>query len=259
LVTAGLGAANHHEAALRVETQARNGGFENILVATNQNIGDLCPSIASKLPGLLHEKNPGFGYWAYKPELILEAFSQVRARNCGVLWVDAGCEINMNYLSRQRLRLYMLIARFQGAVVFELRTPETHFTKKIVRDLFPSAMNVRPNSQVQATWFFLYGEKGQKIARTWLEVVLLGEEFIDSKFDSSQEDSDFIAPRNDQSIFSLICKDIGIRPLRSSPPTGSGTKLISRVRAYTFPIWVSRNRSGQSIINRKSLRQTILS
>lgn len=251
LVTAGLGAVNHHEAALRVAVQAQKGGFENFLVADNKNIVSLCPSIDSTLPGLLRENNPGFGYWAYKPELILQAFSQSQVSSHGVLWVDAGCELNINFLSRQRLRLYMLIARFQGAAVFQLNTPEAYFTKKVVRDLFPLAMKVRSHSQIQATWLFLYGKKGRKIARIWLDTVLRGEKFIDSEFDASLEHSEFVAPRNDQSIFSLICKELGIRPLPSRPPTGLGTTLISRLRAYTYPIWVSRNRSGQSIMKDK--------
>lgn len=251
VVTAGLGSTNHHEAALRIKMQAQNGGFENFLVASNKNIDYLCPLINSVHPGLLHENNLGFGFWAYKPELILHAFSRSNLSNCGVLWMDAGCELNINFLSKLRMRLYMVIARFQGAAVFELNTPEAHFTKKAVRDLFPFAMNVRQKSQVQATWLFLYGKKGRELAKKWLDTVLIGEDLINSEFISSEEHSDFIAPRNDQSIFSLLCKSEGIRPLPSLPPTGMGTSLLSRLRAYTYPIWVSRNRSGQSIIRRK--------
>ncbi len=249
LVTAGLGAVNHAEAATRVKAQAELAGFENILVATNENIIDLCPLINSYFPNLLSANNSGYGFWSYKPELLLHAFSRNQTLKSGVLWVDAGCEINLNFFSSLRLRLYMLIARVQGAAIFELKTPEKFFTKKVVGDLFPMAAQIRPYSQVQATWFLLHGETGRRIAKRWLEVILQGEIFVNSSFNSEEEIVGFVAPRNDQSIFSLICKEEGIRPLISTPPTGRGDSRIARLRAHSYPIWVSRNRSGSSIKN----------
>ena len=147
------------------------------------------------------------------------------------------------------MRWYMLVARIQGAVVFTLKTPEHQFTKKKVMELFPTLTASDYGNQIQATWFMLFGKKGARIASRWLEIMLDDKSYFDDTFDVIEEHSAFISSRHDQSIFSLVCKDEGIIPMLFPPPSGVGGAK-SRFRANFFPIWASRNRSGNSTIRK---------
>jgi hypothetical protein len=63
---------------------------------------------------------------------------------------------------------------------------------------------------------------------------------------SESEHIKFIGHRSDQSAFSLITKKYGYRPSKLNLP--NGVSLKSRIRGLTEPIWISRNRTGQTII-----------
>lgn len=247
IVTAGLGHQNFIDAASRVANQAKVAGFPNIFVLDSGNIDANCPKLLMRYPDIFSSKIPGFGYWSYKPEIVLTFLSQPNNSNRGVIWVDGGCELNMNPFTRLRMRFYMNIAKVQGAVVFSLNTPERLFTKRKVLNLFPALSPRKMRNQIQATWFMLYGKKGEAIAQKWLDIVLNDLEFIDSSFEPHLEDIDFVAPRNDQSIFSLICKEAGVIPLFYPPTNGVGG-ITTRIRSIFHPIWVSRNRSGETLI-----------
>ena len=249
VVTAGLGATNFVDAARRVESQAILGGFENVVRVTAEDLDSFCPIIKSTYPEIFNVDIPGFGFWAYKPESLLNELKKGAGLKRGVIWVDSGCELNLNWFTRIRMRWYMLVARFQGAVVFALRTPEHQFTKKKVLNLFPRLATSDSGNQIQATWFMLFGERGTHIASRWLEIMIADKSYFDDTFDRFEEQAEFIDSRHDQSIFSLLCNDEGIIPMLLPPPSGIGGAR-SRFRAYFFPIWASRNRSGESVIYR---------
>jgi hypothetical protein len=251
VLTAGLGADNFVDAARRVESQALKGGFERVIRVTEESLVDSCPITIAAYPELFNQSNSGFGFWAYKPEILLQELSNQPLSKGGVIWVDSGCELNLNKITRVRLRWYMLVARVQGATVFTLDTPELHFTKKRVFALFPSINPLSSGKQIQATWFFLSGKRGKAIATRWLEIVLADKTFFDDTFDRSEEHPTFITPRHDQSIFSLVCKEKRIIPMFLPPTSGLGSRK-TQFRAHFHPIWASRNRTGKSIIHPRS-------
>lgn len=247
LVTAGLGDLRFSEAANRVARQAKSGGFKNVFVLEAANLSRTCPRLLSRYPNIFSSDTPGYGYWSYKPEVLLNHLTMNSKGSSGVIWVDSGCELNLNIITRIRLRIYMLIARFQGALVFSLKTPEKYYTKRSVLNLFPPFSDSKMEFQIQATWFMLFGKKGEAIAREWLDTILIDLSLFDSNFDLNVEDPQFVAPRNDQSIFSMVCKQAGVRPLIYPPPARAHSK-ISKVRCFFHPIWVARNRSGQTVV-----------
>ena len=61
------------------------------------------------------------------------------------------------------------------------------------------------------------------------------------------ESQDFIIHRYDQSIFSLLAKSLGYTPITDTPP-GQTNSFRGKMRAFFFPFWWARNRTGQSII-----------
>ena len=83
----------------------------------------------------------------------------------------------------------------------------------------------------------------------WLALILESEENFNLLESPGGEIPGFIEHRYDQSIFSLVCKNNGIKPmmLRPTPGMGSWKTLL---RAVFQPIWTSRNRTGISSIPR---------
>jgi hypothetical protein len=249
LVTAGLGEQNFQDAAERVVSQAKGlKMFSECLVLSDVNVEKNAFQITDRYPGLFSSSNWGYGYMTYKPAALLNLMDGTFGKFSGAVWVDAGCEIYPSYLNLIRFRYFILIAKRRGIACFTLDTPEYQYTKRELFDFFEVPDPISYGSQIQATWFLVYGEKGKRIMREWLECILENEEKFN--FDvSSDEYSDFIQHRNDQSIFSMVCKRNNIIPMRLKPTPGCGS-WRTLLRGFFHPIWTSRNRSGVTTIPR---------
>jgi hypothetical protein len=70
--------------------------------------------------------------------------------------------------------------------------------------------------------------------------------FLDFSNEGKNESEYFIEHRFDQSIFSMVLKSFGIRPLARYVPV-DGHSLKSQFRGLFHPIWTSRNRYGNTI------------
>jgi hypothetical protein len=165
----------------------------------------------------------------------------------GSIWVDAGCELYLTPITLLRLKYWMAVAKRRGVVCFNLGTPESAYTKRELFSHFGFEDTQNLGAQIQATWFIVYGEKGKAIMREWLECILIGESKFNFDHGVNGEIPGFVEHRNDQSIFSMVCKKNGIKPIRLKPTPGRGSwKTLTR--AFFHPIWTSRNRGGVSTI-----------
>ncbi len=184
---------------------------------------------------------------SYKSEIIHQALTGYWGNFQGVVWVDAGCEICVNPISNHRFSNFKRKASKLGGAVFTLKTHEVDFTKRILFQRFPELNPNDRTPQIQTTFLFLAGERGLQIARKWLEITLERIEYSDESLSPGGEVPTFQAHRHDQSIFSLVCKSEKLIPMRYTPATGTNS-LIGKIRALSHPIWVSRNRTGKSVI-----------
>ena len=174
LITAGFSPESMVEAAKRVESQAANiYPFERIMRDANENIKTQCPKLTEKYPAELSDLTPGFGYAAWKTELIYNALRGDFGPCDGVVWVDAGCEINSTLLTRFKFKRTLAKASKTGHAAFALKTPEMNFTKNAVLKLFPDAVPIQPEIQYQATYFILHGESGLKISEAIFNLVYI--------------------------------------------------------------------------------------
>jgi hypothetical protein len=112
---------------------------------------------------------------------------------------------------------------------------------------FPLINPQESGNQIQSTWLIAYGPKGRKVIDEWLSLVLENEENFNLLESPQGEFPEFVEHRYDQSIFSLVCKANGIRPMKLRPTPGVGS-WKTLCRAFFHPIWTSRNRNGKTSI-----------
>lgn len=242
LVTASFGGLNFHDAAQRVIKQGENLNlFDSYIHVHEENLSEFAPRTLINYRKLLNSSIPGYGYFAWKPEIIDTVFKLYP--DCGVVYIDAGCELNHKLIAKMRLRWFLKIAS-KGTFLHVLKYSEKSHTKKKVLEHFKLNSIDSSSPQFQATWFMLSGIKGREIAKSWADASLLDLNMIDdSRF---AEDSEFVAHRHDQSIFSCVLKSMKIKPNRHRPCFRPLTPL-SRINCYLHPIWSARNKSGESI------------
>jgi hypothetical protein len=257
LVTAGLGSNDFEGAARRVAIGAeRYPCINRTVVLTTENIGELCPEVNSTYGHLLRTDVRGFGFMAWKAEVVYSVLEQSMkesgSTDVGVIWADAGCEVFYSTLAHIRLHRLMNAARNSNLAFFTLKTTEIAYSKPRLLDFLALSEAQRYSEQRQTTCFFIYGETGLRFARKWLDVTLLGQWTVDESI-SEPVSADFVAHRHDQSVFSSLSKSMKLGQEFQTPPTNFRNTLRG-LRALTWPIWVARNRTPSSIIRIKTSR-----
>lgn len=246
LITAGLGSFEFEAAAERVKSQSKSlYDWEQQIAVTEKNISEYCPTSVLKYSAVLNPETVGYGFMVWKSEIVFRSLNGEFGPCDGVVWVDAGCEVVSNPLSRLRLRKHMYQAKKYGAEVFSLKTPEASYTKRDLFHEFSEIDSYDISPQIQTTNFYLYGNLGLEIARKWFEVAMRSQSFIDESPSTRKEIPDFITHRHDQSIFSLCCKSTKNFHEFHALTSGTGSRK-ALVKGFITPFWASRNRSGSS-------------
>jgi hypothetical protein len=248
VLTSGMGSEDFEAAAARVVSQAtRLPGVTRAIAVTTKDLPEVCPKTTEMYGHLQNRAHRGWGYWAYKSEIIARAFEGYWGDFDGYIWIDSGCEVFVNPISAQRFLRFKQRALQTGASVFTLKTPESLYTKNLLFREFSDLNPSDSTDQIQNTFYLLSGDKGKKIANRWLKTTLISTSHSDDSISVETEPIGFVRNTGDQSVFSLVCKSEGVTPMKYTPATGSNS-YIGKIRALSHPIWVSRNRTGSSII-----------
>lgn len=234
LVTFGSG-AQWEPALVRLGNQARDvPEISNYYAFREQDI----PGFGSR-EKLHTEKHPrGFGLWFWKPRIIKEAFRL--KENCdGVIYLDAGCEINNDSRALTRLADYLQIAAMRGGVAFELPFLERLWShpqcvRKIVGEI--------PPWQKQIAGGILFLSNSQQIREVldeWEYFVNL-EDFglLTLDNESLQAAGDFREHRHDQSILSLLWHKKKLPTI----PDESFWHPNWKAQGKRYPIWATRSK-----------------
>lgn len=250
LITAGLGSENFEASAQRVARSARRFSIlEHVVALNTEETIQLCSEVRAKYSCQFKSEVRGFGFMAWKAEVVDKALRGHFGEVDGVLWVDGGCEIYPSLWTEKKLKKILKSAERSGLYAFTLDTPEYRYTKKFLLDKYLDVPNILNSPQIQTTWFALYGTVGRRISAEWKSRTLEDFRNLDTSPSPQGEYKGFIENRYDQSIFSLVCKSLGVKPAANFNVSG-GNGFFSLIRALRYPIWASRNRTGQSIIPR---------
>jgi hypothetical protein len=248
LLTAGFFPDEIVSAAKRTESQARRlFPFTRVIRLSVDNVRDYCPKVTSKYPEKFSYDTPFYGFSAWKIEAINNALQGEYGECDGVVWVDAGCEINPSLITKAKFRRALKLTSLQGHLVFALKTPEIKFTKKKAFELFPRAIGIDGDIQYQATYFILYGKDGLKIIDQMFNIIYNDLNILDPGILEANESDELVLPKCEQSILSLALKSLPRVTSMKVPPAGN-RGFVSELRALFAPVWLSRNRTGDSII-----------
>lgn len=197
----------------------------------------------------IHSNKRGFGYWIWKPFLILKCLEEMKEGE-GLLYLDGGCHLNLNEASILKLKNYFHIAENKGMLVTQLydgqfgfeSLTEKSWTKKELLDLLEVSEPDRNSGQFQSGIIFVINNSdNRKLIARWLELcktsnygLLTGKSLVEQNY------STFIEHRFDQSIFSALAKNRGIASFRDETYWESSWQTDG----HDFPIWAIRNTTG---------------
>jgi hypothetical protein len=166
--------------------------------------------------------NPrGFGYWAWKPFVILKALESVRP-GAIVLYADSGCSIKNGREAHEAFREYTekVRAHPKHRVVFRSGWVEREWTKMDLAEHMGCSTDdsVMASGQIIATFsVWMNTEENKALLRTWLGLALRdGGHFVTDAPSVLPNHPDFKEHRHDQSIFSLLIKTLGAHVLDES-------------------------------------------
>lgn len=188
--------------------------------------------------------NPrGWGYWIWKSFVTLKLLTQI-GDNDIIVYMDAGCQLNINDRSLSRLQNYVDIVSNSpyGILSFSLRYfTDSRFTKMDVAQTL-DATEFMDSKQLVG---------GVYVVRKCDHVLSLFNEFYD--ICSSQnyhliDDSpsvatnapDFQEHRHDQSVFSLLRKKRGTEIIEDE--TFWGPPFFDWKQGHIYPIWARRRK-----------------
>ena len=210
----------------RITTQAKEIGFspDRILAMTER---DLSAEFTTAMQNHLVKGSRGYGYWCWRPEVVLRALSKMNDGEI-MLYADAGCHLNLRGLPR--LREYLKIVDESEMLAFQARSllgtaqydPKHHFnpiwqwTKGDVIDYF-GARDCREilSSGQYSGGVFLVKKTPRTVAfyEKYLSIALAHFNFFDDSPSATPNLPGFREHRHDQAVFTLLCKQSGVKTL----------------------------------------------
>lgn len=179
--------------------------FDDAFVWSEENLSE---NFRSEFREILKENVKGYGFWVWKPQVILQALQRLEDGD-SLVYLDSGSHIVAT--GRERLEHYFDLARQHpsGILAFQMNLPEKNWTKRdLVDHLLPDHDGEILNSgQVQAGAVVISKRKqSERFIARWLEVIRAKPNLIDDSPSRSEEFENFVAHRHDQSVFSILAK-----------------------------------------------------
>ena len=218
------------ETLKRVGKQAKESGFFEQVFLYDEH--SLSVSFREKFKDKLILGSRGYGYWVWKPYVILETLKKI-PENAVLLYMDAGCHINPkgkgqfeNFVNR--------VKAHQGILAFQLGGDciERYWTKGDLFDFFNirDKLEITNSNQIAATTFFICNtDSNYRFIAEWMSVF---DHFhlVDDTPSITPNLDGFIENRHDQSAFSILAKLRGIDTLSISLMEQSDKNVIWAMR-----------------------------
>lgn len=184
------------------------------------NETDLPEELFSPFGDMLKADVRGYGYWVWKPYIILDALKQIEDGDI-LLYLDVGCHLN----SRGKMRFldYCEIVKqhSSGFLVSNAgkKRLERIWTKGDLFDFMDvrDRMDITDTSQLQAGAIFIRKDPNTvTLIEKWMEIGLKHFNLLDDSPSQSIDMEGFQEHRHDQSILSILLKLHGayVIPLR---------------------------------------------
>ncbi len=203
----------------RIRQQAEAMGCYDHIVVADQSYLNI--DFREKFKDKLKPNVRGYGYWCWKPQVILQLLEQIEDGDI-IQYTDAGCHLNKAGMARLLEYFELANASDTGILAFAAVPPTFHDESISLPDLSDYRwckadlfhhMNVYDDDSITRTPTVTAGiifikkcEQSQKIIREWLSVMSSSFELLDDSPSGASNFPGFIEHRHDQSIFSILCK-----------------------------------------------------
>jgi len=249
-ITAGVGSKSFEEAAIRLVEQVEAFNiFDKTYAVLTDELHEICPDLFEWFPKDEISDIKGYGWYAWKSAISLAALSGRWGDFDGIAYFDSGCEFFLSRPSKKRLLKYIAEANKNGHCFFSIETPEICYTKRDLFEYFPKISTADRTNQFQSGSWFLSKSTALEFIPKWNEVVWVAPHQVDESQSTLIENSEFLVHRYDQSVFSLLAKTMSLNAFGEIPPGRSGS-FQYYFRAFFYPFWWSRNRTGKTSIPR---------
>jgi hypothetical protein len=246
-VVFGDGSVDFKEAAQRLGKQANNLEiFTDVCVLDSISLSQLSIRYKQDLAKITSLTHYPLYYRAIKPWAILYFMEDSGKKYDVVFYIDAGCELPNNIVSKLRLKKIIKKVYKYGAIAECTGYKESAYSRKNLIDAFEPLFSNDNIGQIQSTWsMFKNTSENIKFMLEWIEL-------SDPKYNYWQDpvgdelndqNPDFIENRWDQSIFSLLYKKYHF-PLKNTFWEYGGK--FGKLRGLSIPIQATRNKTGKS-------------
>lgn len=248
----------------RLARQAKSLNIFNDIYMFTEN--DLVVDFREHFKEKLIPGSRGYGYWSWKPEVMLMALDRIQDGDC-LLYIDAGCHLNNR--GKQRLLEYFKILEQEeiGIVAFKAIQPTEDNSslvydgrklfdqpnyRWIKGDLFdyfgmkdnPSVVN---DQAIGAGVIFVRKcDRAIRIIKEWQQIIWNHFNLLDDTPSVSANLAGFIEHRHDQAIWTLLCLKHHIKTLSAYEywyPMKNAKKFKPDWLALKdFPIHVKRDK-----------------
>jgi hypothetical protein len=186
----------------------------------------------------------GYGYWIWKSHIIQDLMNKINEGDI-ILYVDAGCNLNVNGIKRMLDYIDLVDSSEYGVLAFQMHhLPEKTWTKMDLFNYFDCNNEQILNSGqiVGGINFTRKCEHTIKLINKWRETVC-NYHLVSNDQSISPNDPSFNENRHDQSIFSLLIKTMG----GTCIPDETFTVPFLYESIY-LPIWATRHSSSDMMI-----------
>lgn len=199
--------------------------FASITTTTEK---DLAPHFRAEFAKYLKHGVRGFGFWMWKPELILREIERIPDGEV-LLYLDAGCHLNPDGHARLSQYVEWVSNSHSGLLAFQYRplaSAPTKYPVELAEVLLDrqytksealEALEICPQDPLLddpaiagGIIFVKKCNQSLETLRLWREMLDEHPEAFTDELDQSMQDPSFRETRHDQSIFSIRAKQRGI-------------------------------------------------
>ncbi len=176
--------------------------------------------------------------------MLSRALEDLSPNESGVLYIDAGCSMNLRTAeARRRFQQYLEASDSSGGLFFRLNGNNSHasYTKKSVLDKLGSREMAVENLVAATTFFLARSAEARVFLERWSNLMSLDdyEHLLDPTMQELQTE-DFVAHRHDQSLLSIVLREFNFAIV----PDETYFSPNWRTHGRDFPIWATRIRSA---------------
>ena len=252
LITFGGGNFEYRRSAHRLTCQAKSSGlFSTVTSITDKNLASYIPDQWKTHREFINNSERGFGFWIWKPLIIKKRLSEIPPGDV-LLYLDAGCELNLrNKVAISRFQDYLIYVKQHSSLAMQMRDNpsrniyplEKNYSKKALVDwLNPTSATLESNQLLGAVIFMESSKSNVELIQHWCDLLVIDDYTLVNDDLDTNESTEFIAHRHDQSVFSILYKEQSRVKISDETDWRPDWKSAGQ----NYPIWCLRNRTGIS-------------